>query len=127
MKQLGNKWRKHGISWLKSDEDLFVMEYSELKTNLRSTVNQACDFLNLSTSDSVLDCLMNNQEGAYHRAKSSGQELLVFSREEEGTLKQYERHVKWYMDRRCPDAPVCLKRSQVEFTNPPYVPPKINK
>ena len=69
---------------------------------------------------------MNNQEGAYHRAKSSGPELLVFSKEEVRTLEEYEGHMKWYMDRRCPEAPDCLRRSQVDFTNPPYVRPKIN-
>ena len=74
----------------------------------------------------MLDCLINNQEGEYHRAKSSGPELLVFSKEEERTLEEYGAHIMWYMDRRCPEAPVCLKRSLVDFSNPLFVLRKMN-
>ena len=115
----GQKWLKHGIGWLNFDKDVFVIEYDQLKTRLHTILLESCNFLKLNTSDTILDCVVMNQEGAYHRKTSTGPELLVFS-EEDKTLKNYEGYVKWYLERRCPNSPVCLQRSQVDFTSPPY-------
>ena len=125
MTKFGLKWLNHGISWLEYDKDLFVIEYNQLKTRLRTTIQGACNFLKLNTSDTILDCVETNQEGAYHRKTSTEPELLLFSEEEEETLKNYEGYVKWYLERRCPNPPVCLHRSQVDFTSPPYIREKL--
>ena len=110
----------HGISWLQSDKELFVIEYDTLKANIQSTLRKACDFLNLETTDEILACVEINQEGAFHRLKSDGPEMLVFSEQDTQKLEKYKGHVEWFMERRCPNRPNCLPLSSVNFTSPPY-------
>ena len=116
------KWLKHGVSWLESDKKLFVIQYEKLKLDLRGLIRKTCQFLELETNDTVLNCVYMNQEGLYHRPKNDQPELLVYTEEETDKIKQYNRHVQWYLKRRCPNLPACLPRSKVTFDSAPYKP-----
>ena len=110
-------WLQHGLSWLRSNKDLFVVEYEQLQKDLRSTVRGACEFIQLDTNDTMLDCLQVSHKGSYHRTKLSGPELLVFSPREVAKITGYQAIMKAYLDKRCPNLPHCLPRSQCHFAD----------
>ena len=113
-------WLNHGVSWLKSARELFVIEYEKLKVDVRGVIPAACDFLKLRTNVTVMECVVRNQEGSYHRPKNDQPELLLYNEEETNTLNKYKTYMQWYLDRRCPHPPTCLPRSKVKFYSPPY-------
>ena len=108
------EWLDHGLSWLKSDKELFVMEYDDMNKDIRILLQRACDFVHLQTNESILECVLDNQEGSYHRPKSNNSELLVFPEEKAQRLRLYQDHIKWFLDRRCPDRPHCLPLNQLK-------------
>ena len=46
---------------------MYIIHYKNLKINLRNEVDKVLSFLNITISDEVLDCVVENSEGNYHR------------------------------------------------------------
>ena len=115
----------HGVSWLESEKELFVIEYEKLKVDIRGIIPKACDFLKLRTNDTVMDCVVKNQEGSYHRPKGDQSDLLVYTKEEANMINEYKIYVQWFLNRRCPSPPACLPRSKVKLNSLPHEMKKI--
>ena len=60
-------WFYSTIRWLGFPGPLYIIHYKNLKINLRNEVDKVLSFLNITISDEVLDCVVENSEGNYHR------------------------------------------------------------
>ena len=78
----------HGVSWLESEKELFVIEYEKLKVDIRGIIPEARDLSKLRTNDTVMDCVVKNQEGTYHRPKGDQPDLLVYTKEETNRINE---------------------------------------
>ena len=57
-----------------------MIEYEKLKVDVRGVIPAACDFLKLRTNVTVMECVVRNQEGSYHRPKDDQPELLLYNK-----------------------------------------------
>ena len=109
------------VYWLISRKPVFVIEFDALKHNLINTMREAVKFLDLTTTEDVLQCTQTNSEGGFHRAKTNNQsDFLIIPERYIELLYEYKNITQWYLERRCPQLPWCLDRSEVEFVDPPY-------
>ena len=85
-------------------------------------MREAVKFLDLTTTEEVLQCTQKNSEGGFHRAKKDNQsDLFIFPERSIQLLYEYKNITQWYLERRCPQLPWCLERSEVKFEDPPYL------
>ena len=110
-------WIKQTISWLVDRRPIFLMKYDDLKSNLTGVLREAAKFLDLNTTDAILECTKTNSEGSYHRTTDPKQpDLLVFPEDQLIQLNEKKAIVDRYVGRRCPSPPWCLSYAQVDFT-----------
>ena len=48
-----------------------MIRYEKLKTNLRQELERMVQFLNVTVSGEVVDCVVENSEGSFHRKPSA--------------------------------------------------------
>ena len=63
-------WFYSTIRWLSFSGPLHIIRYENLKTNLRQEVEKMVRFLGVNASDEILDCVVENSEGNFHRKPS---------------------------------------------------------
>ena len=62
-------------------ENLLVVHYSQLRNNTEAEVKKVLEFLEISVTNSTMQCVMKHREGRYHRQKKQKQDLEeVFDR-----------------------------------------------
>ena len=86
-------WRNLNLDWLENSSPghLLVLSYSQLETDLRSQLLRMTEFLNLNTTEEVLNCTINLKEGVFRRRKI-GQNVMVTQHNLE-LLSQYKTEV----------------------------------
>ena len=115
------KWIDNVVSWLIDPRPIFLLKFDDLKSNLPFVLRKAATFLNLDTTDAMLNCTKINSEGSWHRTKDPNQtELLLFPDSSKEDLDNKIAIVDWYIQRRCPTPPRCLLYKDVNFTGQPY-------
>jgi len=72
-------WERFNTNWAKyfeSDpENLLVVHYSQLRNNTEAEVKKVLEFLEISVTNSTMQCVMKHREGRYHRQKKQKQDL----------------------------------------------------
>ena len=64
-------WRKMNLDWLEnfSPQQLLVVSYSQLVTDLRSQLKRMATFLNVTVTENDLNCTLQRREGSFKRKK----------------------------------------------------------
>lgn len=61
------EWIAFGLS---NDWDIFILTYEDLVNDFEETVRHLASFFGVKLSPEDLACIMDNQQGAYHRKHS---------------------------------------------------------
>ena len=64
-------WFYSTIRWLSFPGPLHIIRYEKLKTNLREELQNIIKFLNITVNEKMLDCVVENSEGSFHRKSSA--------------------------------------------------------
>ena len=114
-------WLEQMVSWLVDPRPLFLLKYDDLKQNLTQTLAAAANFLEMETSDEIINCAQKNSNGKFLRAQTQNQtDLAVFTENDKKTTDGNIKIVNWYIERRCPHSPWCLPHTEVNFTGKPW-------
>ena len=82
------KFHKYWLSEQKGK--VLVLFYKNLEKNLRRNLLEIAKFLNVSATDDILDCVLENSEGKFHRKKPIEETDVTYETLTEETRKEVE-------------------------------------
>lgn len=78
--------------WLSEQKGkVLVILYDQLQNNLRQHLHEIAKFLNVETSDEIIDCVIRNSEGNYHRRGQKGERDIPYEMLTLHTRKEVEK------------------------------------
>ena len=86
--------------WLSRRKPILILLYDDLKMELPSQLIRICQFLNVTCSDELLDCVVAKSEGNFHRAPHN--ETHLFSQEAIKLAKDYEKKIMTQVKKKLP-------------------------
>ena len=73
VRRKAREWEEMNTDWLQNfTGPLLVLSYSQLKSEVETSLRRTLDFLGVSLTREQLECALKHQEGIYRRRKKNG-------------------------------------------------------